>query len=276
MRLWTDVDDFRAAAKVARNTREPEELTGEPWKPTEGNSCRLTAMRTGSRTTGKSLQALYLDLRVGLATVYEERAVYRLSIEILAELVAEEPGCEEINAALMRLYALTGRRRKALDQYEQYKKLAKTHVVEPGTEPEIEDLYERIRAGDFPPVANPIVQPSPSKNSHPNNLPVRRTSFIGREREISEVKDLLERKRLLTLTGVGGSGKTRLAIETARELLDNYPGGVWMVGLSSISDPSLVSQAAAQALARARTTAPPTGGNAHRDPGRKELAHLPR
>ena len=247
-KLWTDVDDFWAAAEVARNTREPRacrraiEAYGGELLPADRYEDWLDDHR-------QKLQALYLDLRAGLATVYEERAEYRLSIEILEELAAQEPGHEETNAALMRLYALTGQRRKALDQYEQYEKLAETHVVEPGTEPEIEDLYKRIRAGDFPPVANPIVQPSPSKNSHPNNLPVRRTSFIGREREISEVKDLLKRKRLLTLTGVGGSGKTRLAIETARELLDNYPDGVWMVGLSSISDPSLVSQAAAQALA---------------------------
>ena len=246
--LWTDVDDFRAAAEVARNTRKPGayrraiEAYGGELLPADRYEDWLEDHR-------QKLQALYLDLQVGLATAYEERAEYRLSIELLEELAAEEPGREETNAALMRLYALTGRRRKALVQYEQYKRLAESRVGEPGVEPEIEDLYERIRTGGFPPADNPTVRPSPSEAVHPNNLPVPRTSFIGREKEISEVKALLERNRLLTLTGVGGSGKTRLALETARELLENHPDGVWMVGLTSISDPDLLPQAAAQALA---------------------------
>jgi predicted ATPase/DNA-binding CsgD family transcriptional regulator len=82
----------------------------------------------------------------------------------------------------------------------------------------------------------------------PNNLPHQLTSFIGREREKSEVRRLLMGSRLLTLTGPGGSGKTRLALEVAREVLDLYPDGVWFVDLSPLSDPTLVPNTIASTL----------------------------
>ncbi|MBE7549874.1 MAG: tetratricopeptide repeat protein [Anaerolineales bacterium] len=84
----------------------------------------------------------------------------------------------------------------------------------------------------------------------PNNLPLQLTSFIGRERELAEVKDLMARARLLTLTGPGGSGKTRLASQVATGLLAvaEYPDGIAWVELSSISDPEFISQVVATAI----------------------------
>ena len=73
----------------------------------------------------------------------------------------------------------------------------------------------------------------------PNNLPVALTSFIGREKEISEIKQLLTITRLLTLTGPGGIGKTRLSLEVAREIMSGFKDGVWLIELSQISDPNL-------------------------------------
>ncbi len=90
--------------------------------------------------------------------------------------------------------------------------------------------------------------PLKTLDSLPNNLPRQLTSFIGREREIAEVKDLLTRALLLTLTGAGGSGKSRLALQVAAELLDQYPDGVWWVELAPLSEPALVPQAVASAL----------------------------
>jgi predicted ATPase len=81
--------------------------------------------------------------------------------------------------------------------------------------------------------------------TNPNNLPLQLTSFIGREREIAEVERLLATTRLLTLTGSGGCGKTRLALQVAAEMLDSFPNGVWFVDLAPLSDASLVSQAIA-------------------------------
>jgi len=74
------------------------------------------------------------------------------------------------------------------------------------------------------------------------------TSFVGREAELAEVKRLLERARLVTLTGAGGVGKTRLALQAARDLLPLYPAGVGVVDLAALTDPSLVPHTVASAL----------------------------
>lgn len=95
------------------------------------------------------------------------------------------------------------------------------------------------------------MRPTPGRNSasgKTNNLPLQLTSFIGREREMAEVSRLLLTTRLLTLTGAGGSGKTRLALEVAARMLKGFPGGVWLVELAALSDPALVPQAVALAL----------------------------
>jgi non-specific serine/threonine protein kinase len=92
---------------------------------------------------------------------------------------------------------------------------------------------------------------SPSGTPKPqskNNLPHQLTSFIGRETEIAEIRTLLGRARLLTLTGSGGCGKTRLAIQIGARLSNIYPDGVWIIELVSVSDPGLVPQALAMAL----------------------------
>ena len=68
------------------------------------------------------------------------------------------------------------------------------------------------------------------------------TSFVGREREMLEAKRLLPMTRLLTLAGAGGSGKTRLALEVASDLVGAYPDGVWLVELAPLSEPGLVAQ----------------------------------
>src|SRR5437879_4530768 len=81
-----------------------------------------------------------------------------------------------------------------------------------------------------------------------NNLPQQLTSFIGREHDIAEVQRLLEDARLMTLTGVGGAGKTRLALEVASRLLGLYPDGVWLVELAAVTDREAVPQAMAAAL----------------------------
>src|SRR5439155_23623894 len=82
----------------------------------------------------------------------------------------------------------------------------------------------------------------------PNNLPLQLTSFVGREREIGEVRERLATTRLLTLTGTGGCGKTRLALQVAADIVDAHSDGVWLVELAPLADPALVPQAVASAL----------------------------
>jgi predicted ATPase/class 3 adenylate cyclase len=90
--------------------------------------------------------------------------------------------------------------------------------------------------------------PLKSLDIRPNNLPLQLTSFVGREKDLAEVQRLFGTTRLLTLTGSGGSGKTRLALEVARRVLDAFPDGVWVVELAPVSDPALVAGAVAEAL----------------------------
>ena len=87
-----------------------------------------------------------------------------------------------------------------------------------------------------------------SLNSFLSNLPVPLTSFVGRTRELAELRQLVRVSRLVTLTGIGGTGKTRLAQEVARELIDDTPGGVFFVDLAPLTDADWVPQTVAGAL----------------------------
>ncbi len=106
-----------------------------------------------------------------------------------------------------------------------------------------EHIYQAVTLNlpaDFPPLN--------TLDAFPNNLPVQLTSFVGREREIAEVKRLLGTTRLLTLTGVGGTGKTRLSLKVASDVVETFRDGVWLVELAPLADPALVPQTVAAAL----------------------------
>ncbi len=104
-----------------------------------------------------------------------------------------------------------------------------------------------------------------ARNNRSHNLPVQLTSFIGREREMAEVTGLIvgdavheaSGTRLLTLTGPGGTGKTRLALQVAAGLVERFPDGVWLVELAALADPSLVSQTVASAMGLLNTAGRP-------------------
>ena len=81
-----------------------------------------------------------------------------------------------------------------------------------------------------------------------NNLPIQLTSFIGRERELAEAKQKLDGARLLTLIGPGGTGKTRLSLQLAADMVPNFNDGVWLVELAPLADPSLILQSVASIL----------------------------
>jgi predicted ATPase/class 3 adenylate cyclase len=105
-----------------------------------------------------------------------------------------------------------------------------------------EHVYELAYPGlaEFPPIL--------SLSTHPNNLPEQLTTFVGREREVFDVAAFLSRARLVTVIGAGGSGKTRLALQVGAGMLEQFPGGVWLVELASIADGALVDDAVARTL----------------------------
>jgi predicted ATPase/DNA-binding SARP family transcriptional activator/DNA-binding CsgD family transcriptional regulator len=246
--LWVDAEVFEEAAAAARRSRDPAAYRGaiELYAGELLPGDRYEEWTEGRR---EQLRQLYLSLLTGLAELYEEREEYTPAIEALRHVLSEEPVREETHVSLMRLYALSGQRQESILQYER---LRKSLLQELGTEPADESrrIYEEIQAGDS------LAAPSPSTrgtfeepvDSTRHNLPAPLTSFVGREREMLEAKRLLPMTRLLTLAGAGGSGKTRLALEVARDLARLYPDGVWLVELAPLSEEDLVAQEVAGAL----------------------------
>src|SRR3712207_6629486 len=110
--------------------------------------------------------------------------------------------------------------------------------------PEIPQSPRRLRAVE--PAEDGTAPRTQERPTH--NLPLELSSFVGREKELAEVKRLVKDNRLLTLTGSGGCGKTRLALAAAAELVDEFEDRVWLVELASLGDPSLVPQAMASTL----------------------------
>ena len=96
-----------------------------------------------------------------------------------------------------------------------------------------------------------------SLSATPNNLPQQVTSFIGRERELSEIPRALGKSRLVTLLGTGGLGKTRLSLQAAAEVMDDFPDGVWLVELAPIADARMVPQLIASVLGVKEETGSP-------------------
>jgi predicted ATPase/class 3 adenylate cyclase len=116
-----------------------------------------------------------------------------------------------------------------------------SHRLKDLSEPE--RIYQVSQSGqpsDFPPLRG--------LEAVPNNLPLQLTNFVGRAAELVELGEVVSRARLVTLTGAGGTGKTRLALEVAGALSDSFADGIWFADLSAITDPALVAAAVSLAL----------------------------
>ena len=247
-KLWVDAEAFEQAALAARRSRDPAgyraaiDLYAGDLLPGD----RYEEWTEGRR---EGLRQLYLALLIALAGLYEERDEHGPAIEALRKAVGEEPTNEGAHASLMRLHTRAGRPEQALAQYERLRDALARDL---GTQPSqaTRRLRDEIASGRHAPAssATPSLREVEALGAGGHNLPAPRTSFVGREIEILEVKRTLAITRLLTLTGPGGSGKTRLALEVARDLVSAYPDGVRLVKLAPLSDPGLVAQAVAGAL----------------------------
>jgi len=148
----------------------------------------------------------------------------------LEGLVVAHPLREPLAARLMRALHASGRRSAALEVYEQTRKrLADQLGADPSAE--LSALHLEL-----------LTEP-PDRAPH-TNLRAELTSFVGRDAELAQVAGLLGAHRLVTLTGPGGAGKTRLAAEAARAELAAPPDGVWLVELAPVTDPAEVPSAA--------------------------------
>jgi len=151
--------------------------------------------------------------------------------------VAAHPLRERLVAALMRALAAAGRDTEALLVYERTREtLADQLGVDPS--PELSALHVALLRGDL----------GRREENRKTNVRAELTSFVGRDADVAAVRELIGEHRLTTLTGPGGSGKTRLATETARTLLGDLPDGVWLVELAAIGADGDVAQATLAAL----------------------------
>ena len=195
------------------------------------------------------LQQQFVEALERLVRLLENQRAYRPAIQYAERLLRADPLREETYQQLIYLHALSGNRTGALRAYQTCITVLKRELdVEPS--PETQAAYEESQKMEVP-----STRPRPSPQPRTNNLPIYLTSFIGRKEELERLKSLFSRQdasatrtRLVTLTGAGGCGKTRLAIELATQLLEMFPDGVWFVDLAPLTNPTLIPQAIAAVL----------------------------
>src|SRR5215212_795879 len=246
--LWVDVEAFEEAAAEARHIREPAAYRTAIELYT-GELLPVDLYEEWAEGRRERLRQAYLSLLVELSRLYEERKEYGTALEALRRAVEEEPTYEEARAGLRRLQAVLGRPGEAMGQYERPEEVLSWQLA---SEPSVASRHvrERFSNGRFS-QTHPLpagLPPEVPLDARRHNLPVPRSSLVGREKELLEVKRLLSTTRLLTLTGTGGSGKTRLALAVAGEMVGIYPDGVWLVELATLAQSDLVPKAVAEAL----------------------------
>ncbi|HMN30270.1 MAG TPA: BTAD domain-containing putative transcriptional regulator, partial [Caldilineaceae bacterium] len=216
------------------------------------------------------LRVRFFDVLVALMQQAHERRDFAQAIRYAQQILQHDPIREDVVRQLMTLRHLSGDRAGALREYQQFAQRLREELDVP---PMLETsaLYDSIAQQSMAVVARgdrqtPALPATPAipaplgpvADSHaaPNNLPAQLTTFIGREAELAAIQQWLlgpgETTRLLTLTGPGGSGKTRLALEAgarlARLAAPRYPGGVFVVWLATVTDPNLVIPTLANTL----------------------------
>ena len=181
----------------------------------------------------------------------------------LEELAAAYPLRERLRGQLMRALYLAGRQGDALSAYQEIRELLADQLgVDPS--PALSEVHLAILRGDVGTPAGNGARPVAAASSVPadtaprrGNLPAQLTSFVGRDEELNRVAKLLDEARLVTLTGPGGTGKTRLAVEAAARLADQAPDGMWFVPLAPVRDAMDVPQAVLAALGVPEATRSP-------------------
>lgn len=184
------------------------------------------------------LRDLYLSTLLRLAHDARTRGDCAPAIEFAKQVLALDAANERAHQHLMFCYHASGDRAAALKQYQACVRALRDELGVTPT-PETVALYEEIMHSAEPPLA---------RGARLTNLPTPLTSFVGREKEMREVAKLLLSSRLLTLTGSGGVGKTRLAIQTANDIFKKFKDGVFWVGLVGLTDENLIPQEIAQSL----------------------------
>lgn len=230
MDVWLDGQgDLRL--DVAGLDEQPELYRGEFLRGFVAGDAPLWEEWLYSERERHRLAALDALLRRGEEAAADDPAG---AIPFFQQALLLEPWRESTHQQLMRLFWRSGDRAAALRQYDECcRVLAAELDVEPS--PETAELAERIQSG---------ADPQPGNLPSPGSL----TPFVGRSDELAQLEGVLQSHRLVTVSGAGGMGKSRLAIEAARRRRNYYPDGVWFVGLESVAEAELLAPAIAAAV----------------------------
>lgn len=247
-----DVLEFERIAADALQTadeaglRAAADLYGGDLLPDLPDADWLTARRD-------ELREAHREVLVRLASSVRQRAPEE-ALVILNRALESDPVHEGAVRGLMAVLADLGRRSEALARYER---LVEDLLEAFGTDPDPQTvaLFRELLTGSPAPAPPQPRGGAADEKRDVGYLPTPLTSLIGRERELADVERLIDRARLLTLTGAGGSGKTRLALEAARRARPAYPDGVWFVDLAAVGESLLVADAVLEALGLTAGTA---------------------
>ena len=186
----------------------------------------------------RRLEELRLEALEGRLDAELELGLHAQLVSELERLVAEHPLRERFWRQLVLALYRCERQADALAAYRRARDLLADELgLEPGEE--LQRLEQAVLRHEVPAI---------TRQAQPHNLPTPLTSFVGRDRELTDLDRLLGEARLVTLTGLGGVGKTRLALELAARRVEGYRDGVWFIDLSGIADPTLAPQQLAAVL----------------------------
>ncbi len=261
-RVWIDAEEFERSAAEGIRLRDVA-LCEHALSLYRGDLLVEELYEDWAQPARDRLRSLHESLLTTLANLHAVRGRADRGVELLERLLATDPACEPAHRHLMLLYARLGRQHQALRQYDLCRRALRTEL-DADPDRETEALYAQILSGEVEVTAG---------HTPPGNLPLPMTTFVGRVRELAEVERLLATSRLLTLTGMAGIGKTRLALEAASGAADLYPDGMWLVELAGLSEPALVARTVADAAGVAYQ-APETPETALRDAFRARRALL--
>ncbi len=268
----TDVAAFETALRAAKHTEDPAERTAHLTRAVERYRGPLLpgfyedwALRERER-----LEQLFIGASRDLALALEQSGDFSRAIDYAHRAVTADPLSEEAHAYLIHLYAAAGQPAAAQRQYAELKRILHKELGEvpsPATQALVERLLQEPRASTLrsTPTASQSQPLSPSMPTAPRalslaplegigspqpRLPLQLTRFFGRKEEIARLEQIFGsgETRLLTLTGPGGSGKTRLALEAARRLTETFEGRVYFAPLADITDPRLIAGTLLEAL----------------------------
>ena len=242
---WLDATAFARAARSALARQDAAACRAALTRYT-GEYLPDSPYDSWAMQPREALRQQHIDLLLHLAALCGTQGDPEEAEGCLREVLAAEPSHEEAAATLMGLLAASGRRGEALRLYQTLA-AALEQELDVAPSAELEALRAQILAREAAPpaVQAPVRGVQPAR---PTNLPLPLTSFVGRAGELAQVCDALEQARVVTLTGPGGCGKTRLALEVAGRLVEAYADGVWLAELAALADPALAPRAVMAAL----------------------------